>query len=299
VELAEAATQRYVAKQFNQLDSKRIAYLFERNGRELQFVLREVWEELRQSQFQPVAVELAFGRGGEMDAISVSGNTMQAELGGFVDRVDAWDNHGQTYFRVVDYKTGKKKFDYCDVLNGIGLQMLLYLFALEDAGDPVLGENRVPTGVMYFPARAPILPANSQLTEAQAKQMRAAEWKRKGLLCDDPEILKAMEPSEAFSRLSCTMNKSGEISGDVASRSQFRLLKSYVYKVLQDMLNDLGSGNVTPNPYTRGTSHDACRYCPYKSVCLQLDITQRRNFKTIKAERFWDDIEKEMNSRGN
>ena len=110
-----------------------MAYLFRRNGQELQMVVRELWEELQQSQFQPRDFEVNFGSAEGLPPIAISGTDKNAILRGFVDRVDTWINGGgTTYYRIVDYKTGRKDFDYCDVFNGLGLQMLLYLFALED-----------------------------------------------------------------------------------------------------------------------------------------------------------------------
>ena len=72
---------------------------------------------------------------------------MEARLRGFVDRVDAWCDGFRKFFRVVDYKTGKKDFDYCDVYNGVGLQMLLYLFALERSGENAVGQHATAAGV--------------------------------------------------------------------------------------------------------------------------------------------------------
>jgi ATP-dependent helicase/DNAse subunit B len=59
------------------------------------------------------------------------------------------------------------------------------------------------------------------------------------------------------------------------------------------MVTQIASGEVTPNPYTRGTSHDACSFCPYGAVCRKDTVQGRRNYKTMTAERFWDEIGKE------
>ena len=128
-----------------------------------------------------------------MDAIHVPARSMLAVLRGFVDRVDIYKKDGRNYFRVVDYKTGKKDFDYCDVYNGVGLQMLLYLFALEQAGEAVLGESPIAAGVQYFPARAPLVAADGRLTEEEAKSARLKEWKRRGLLLSDEDVIAAMD----------------------------------------------------------------------------------------------------------
>jgi ATP-dependent helicase/nuclease subunit B len=198
---------------------------------------------------------------------------------------------------VVDYKTGKKDFDYCDVFNGVGLQMLLYLFALEDGGDAITGQNAVPAGVQYFPARVPYISAQSAADETWEDQ-RKKQWVRKGLLLRDDDALKAMDPTEKMDRLNCKRNKDGEVVGDVADRIQLKQLKQYVMALLRRMVDDIASGNVQPNPYTRGTTHDACTFCPYGSVCHKEYVTGRRNYKTMTQERFWEEIGKEVGKDG-
>ena len=98
--------------------------------------------------------------------------------------------------RVVDYKTGRKDFDYCDVLNGLGLQMLLYLFALEDHGRAYLGVSAEAAGVLYFPARAAVLPVEGPVEPQEARLLRQKEARRKGLLLLDEDVLQAMDGSE-------------------------------------------------------------------------------------------------------
>ena len=261
-------------------------------------VVRELWEELQESRFQPEDFEVNFGSADGLPPIAFRGHEMGAILRGFVDRVDTWTNGKTSYYRIVDYKTGRKDFDYCDVFNGVGLQMLLYLFALQESGSTVVGENPVPAGVQYFPARAPYVSADGRLTENDVEKERGKDWKRKGLLLKDEQVLQAMEPSENPRRLCYTTRKDGTMVGDLADRDQLKMLKAYVFKILGKMVDDIASGSVTPNPYTRGSSHDACAFCPYGSVCHSDNVEGRRNYKTMTAQRFWDEIEKEMNNHG-
>ena len=239
-----------------------------------------------------------FGGEGGLPPIVIPNREMNALLRGFVDRVDTWDSPGSRYFRVVDYKTGKKDFDYCDVFNGVGLQMLLYMFALKHSGVDLLGDHAVAAGVQYFPARAPYITADGKLSMEEAEKLRQKEWKRKGLLLKDEAVLQAMEPGDNYTRLSCSIKKDGTLSGDLADRDQLKLLESYVFRVLARMVEDIASGNVTPNPYTRGTSHNACSFCPYGAVCHKESVADRRNYKKMEAQRFWDEIGKEMQHHG-
>ena len=85
---------------------------------------------------------------------------------------------------------------------------------------------------------------------------------------------------------------------DVADRVQLGMLREYIMSFLGRMAEDIASGNVTPNPYTRGTSHNACAFCPYGAVCHKETVEGRRNYKTMTAQRFWEEIEKEERSHG-
>ena len=290
--IANNYSEQYITQHFSQIDSQRIRYLFRRNVQELEMVVSELWQELNASGFEPVAFEHEF------DSIAFNGEKMNAVLHGYVDRVDAWDQNGQIYYRVVDYKTGRKDFDYCDVYNGLGLQMLLYLFALEQSECAFLGVHPVPSGVQYFPARVPVVPVDARPDDAAVLDAREKLWKRKGLLLADESVLNAMEPGEKPVRLSYTRKKDGTISGDIADRDQLRLLKGYIFALLGKMVDDIASGCVSPNPYTRGSRHNACAYCPYDAVCHGAMVEGRRDYAAMNAQEFWDYIEKEMRSFG-
>lgn len=261
-------------------------------------VVCELWEELQQSQFQPEDFEVAFGSADGLPPIAIPAGEMNAILRGFVDRVDVWNHDGNHYYRVVDYKTGKKDFDYCDVFNGVGLQMLLYLFALQECGQSVVGSNPIPAGVQYFPARAPFVSADGRLSEAEMEKARGKDIKRRGLLLRDETVLAAMEPTDMPKRLCYSVKKDGTLSGDLADREQLKQLKAYLFRLLRKMVDEIASGHVEPNPYTRGSSHNACTFCPYGSLCREEDMELRRNYKTMDAQRFWEEIGKELKNHG-
>jgi len=76
------------------------------------------------------------------------------------------------------------------------------------------------------------------------------------------------------------------------------MLETYVFQVLAGMVEDIVSGNVEPNPYTRGSSHNACAFCPYGMVCHEKTVAGRRNYKAMKADQFWAEMEKEVEHHG-
>ncbi len=296
--IAHRYSEEYAQERFKQLDSERVAYLFRRNLRELDMVVHELWMELKESLFEPAEFEVQFGSVDSLPPISIPNGSMNAILRGFVDRVDTWQTSVSSYYRVVDYKTGRKDFDYCDVFNGVGLQMLLYLFALRESGGEMLGSKPVPAGVQYFPARVPYLSAEGRMDRTTAEAERQKQWKRPGLLLQDEAVLQAMEPGDKPVRLCYKIKKDGTLDGDLADRDQLKLLEAYVFHTLAGLVEEIASGNVDPNPYTRGSSHNACDYCPYGSICHKATVEGRRNFQAMKSDRFWEEIRKEMSRHG-
>ena len=131
----------------------------------------------------------------------------------------------------------------------------------------------------------------------ELEKERRRLWKRQGLLLNDQAVLQAMEPGEEPKRLP-VKNKKGEITGDLADREQLKLLERYVFRILGRLVEDIASGNVEPNPYTRGSTHDACQFCPYGSICHSGSVAGRRNYKMMTSQRFWEEIGKEMERHG-
>ena len=155
--LSRSVVERYVREELGGLEGEtpRFRYLFRRLLKSVYAVVENAVEELSRSDFQPIAFELGFGRGRGPPAGPAEGGRLTVSISGFVDRVDGWVDGEKLCLRVVDYKTGRKSFDLTDIWNGMGLQMLLYLFTLTEEGKERFGKNIVPAGVLYLPARTP------------------------------------------------------------------------------------------------------------------------------------------------
>ena len=169
----------------------RFKYLFRRLRKTVGVIVENVAEELMESDFVPLEFELGFGDGGKAPAITIRAAGAELTVVGKVDRVDGWLKNGRLYLRVVDYKSGKKSFDLRDVCRGLNIQMLLYLFALEREGKALFGQDIVPAGVLYLPARDVLV---NQPRDVDAKTLRLAldrELRRSGMVLGEPDVLRA------------------------------------------------------------------------------------------------------------
>ncbi|MBO5340296.1 MAG: PD-(D/E)XK nuclease family protein [Oscillospiraceae bacterium] len=299
-ELTRRAVERYVQEELGGLahQSARFVYLFRRLAAGVDQVVENVAQELAASRFVPLDFELGFGRGQELPPVELTGDGVTVSVTGFVDRVDGWEKDGKLYLRVVDYKTGKKTFDLTEVANGMGLQMLLYLFALQHMGEERYGKSVVPAGVMYLPAREVTVSGSLGMTEAERKKLVDKQLRRHGLVLDDPQVLQAMErPGEEGIRfLPVKLTKSG-LSGDgLVTARRFARLERHVERVLRDICSEIAAGNIAADPFWRGQDRNACRFCDYAAACHFEEGRGgdcRRWLSGVKAEEFWQQVAKD------
>ncbi|MBP1737475.1 MAG: ATP-dependent nuclease subunit [Oscillospiraceae bacterium] len=291
---------RYIEEELGGLSDQtpRFRYLFDRLIRSVNTIVENVLEELEQSEFQPIQFELGFGRSGDLPPVEVSADGLTVSISGFVDRVDGWVHDGRLYLRVVDYKTGRKSFDFTDLWNGMGLQMLLYLFTLEREGSRYFGQEIVPAGVLYLPARDAILSGSRGMDESARKKLMDAELKRKGILLSEEEVLAAMgEP-----RFLPVQVSGGKLTGDyLVSAERLGKLGRRVDAILEETVRELAAGNISADPFWRGPEHNACQWCDFFAACHFEEGRGgdcRRWQSAVKAKEFWGLLEQTPPSTG-
>ncbi len=298
LQIASEEISAYAAEHFPQ-QAQREAFLFVRSQAEILDIVRDLGEELRSSLFEPVSCELEFSNGGQLPAIKVAGKDAACKVSGFVDRVDLYEENGKTYVRVVDYKTGRKDFDYTDILNGAGLQMLIYLFALKSYGAGYYGKNALdPAGVLYLPARKTFALTEPLPDDGTIVQLHQDARRRRGLILSDASVLAAMEEDPDHPRyMPYKIGKNGP-SGDLADNYQMDLLENHVLKTLADLTDNIAGGDVHPNPIFRG-NHSSCRFCDYQTVCHKdLCHHEHRIMAETSADKFWEILGKEAENHG-
>ena len=301
-ELTRAAVDRYVEEELGGLEhqTERFRYLFRRLLRSVQAVVDNVAEELAASQFRPISFELGFGSGQDLPPVELTVDGVTISVTGFVDRVDGWVHDGRLYLRVVDYKTGKKSFDLTEVWNGLGLQMLLYLFALEARGPDYYGQPVEGAGVLYLPARDAVVKGSRSMTDEAWRKQLDRELTRSGLVLDDPAVLSAMEePGETGYRfLPLKVSKStGAVSGEaLATAERLGRLGGHLQRTLEEICRELAEGNIAADPFWRGPEKNACRFCDYAAACLFEEGRGgdcRRWLPSVKSRDFWKQLEEE------
>jgi len=294
--LTDRFVEEYVHSALEDFREKtpRFTYLFRRLTQTARRIVLDTAAELRRSDFVPLDFELNFSQEKDMPPVTLGDGDAALVLTGVADRVDGWEHDGRLYLRVVDYKSGHKKFSLTDVWYGMGLQMLLYLFSLEKNGRQRYQKEIVPAGVLYVPARDVLVSAAERLTDQEILKEKAKGLRRSGLLLNDPAVLSAMEHGEPV-YIPVSLNRQGEYTGDaLAGAEQLGHLSAYVDQLLQRMAREVRSGSIAADPWYKSESENTCLYCDYFDACHFDEKTDGWRIRTnLKAPEFWDRIDPE------
>ena len=273
--------------------SAREHYLYMRNSREAKLVLEDISKELAASEFRPCAYELQFGDGKDLGPLTIYSRLGEGHLDGTVDRVDLWHSPEGDYYRIVDYKSGSKTFDYTELSGGVGMQLFLYMFALRSRHIPGAVGTAIPAGAVYLPARQGFVAADTPMPEDEAEELHHKKGpKRTGLLLENPQVLSAMETEQQGYYLPVGAKKKDKPLGDyVISGEQMDLLEGFIQRQMQLALERIYSGSFPAEPFYRGRSHDPCSWCKYQDVCQKDESFRREHYQpALKAEEFWNRI---------
>lgn len=246
--------------------SGREKYRLGRMAKSAALLVRHVSEELAQSCFKPEHFELVLGEDKNYPPLKIKTAEGVTTVIGTIDRVDIYrqtDYKGKekTYVRVIDYKTGVKKFELLDVLYGLNMQMLVYLAALIESG------KELPAGVLYMPSATPGIPAKRGDDVARIKQEADKKLKMHGVVLEDAEILAAMERGVSGRFVPASLKKDGSFSANssVLSDGEIGQVLDYSKQLIAHMASELAEGDIEAKPILVNTL--PCSYCEYAAVC--------------------------------
>ena len=246
---------------------KRFSYQFARLSVVLEEVVGRLCAEFLHSSFEPIDFELRIDKDGLVAPYSLplpDGGTLQIK--GSIDRVDRMERDGKAYLRVVDYKSGGKEFLLSDVLNGLNMQMLIYLMCLWQNGAQRYGEV-VPAGILYMPVKSTPATLGRNATQAEIDKARAKACRMSGMVLDHSLVIDGMEDDGKGIFIPVRREKDGGVKGTLINLTQLSRLQKKMDGILTEMGESLHRGEIGAVP-SFGAGYDrVCDWCDYKSVC--------------------------------
>ena len=297
-ELTRKYVRLYADRELGGLGGKtsRFIYLFRRLAAEAEDIVLDMLDELKNSDFTPIDFELSFSSGGDMPPFTLEEGDAQLTVDGLVDRVDGWVHDGRLYLRVIDYKTGKKSFSLSDIWYGMGMQMIIYLFALAAEGKDRYKMDIVPAGVLYVPAREMFLNLPRDTTQEQLVRERTKALRRSGLILSEDDVIEAMGRGEGRKYLPVKFSKDGAPAGDsLASLEKMGLLAKHIDATLREIGRELMNGDISADPYFKNQMDNACRWCEFRRAChFSEEAGDSRKFlPSLKPGEVWDRLGEE------
>lgn len=279
----EGLLTEYIEAYMGGMENKtnRFSYLYNRSLKILSTIIDRLLFEFSDSDFEPCDFELEIDCEGKIKPFRVELEEGYIELRGIVDRVDKMDKNGKRYLRVVDYKTGKKSFSLSDVLGGLGMQMVLYLVSIWRNGKDYYGDNIVPAGVLYLPARFEPYNINRKDTEEAVNMKRLESGKMDGIILDDGEVIKGMNRSLDGVMIPISVNKSGSIKGNFISLGNLERLAEIMDNIMAEMGNELHKGKIPARPAFGKEHGTTCDFCDYQSVCKRAEGVKYRYIEKL------------------
>lgn len=238
-------------KGFATVRDSKFDFIISRISRSLKEVVCHIAADFRQSEFKPVACEFKIGFNDGLK-VEFPFDNGKISINGSIDRIDEYNG----FIRIIDYKTGTKTFKLPDIIYGLNLQMLIYLYSV------IRGRNiddKNAAAILYMPAKRDIKDAGlamNGLIKADIDLSIAMEKENKGEFV--PKIL---------------INKDGSVGKRATSfikEDGFSEIFDYIEKVMRKTGNLISSGDIAVSPID-GRESEACKYCDFKTVCFAED----------------------------
>ncbi len=273
-ERVDELLNEYLEKEMGGIENKSRTFLYQLQQMRfsLTALILNMANELSGSDFQPVSHELEISNDGEVKPSSIplsDGRT--ASIIGKIDRVDCWEHNGHTYLRVIDYKTNSKSFLLSDVIEGLNMQMLIYLGEI-CRPDNGRFTNTVPAGILYCPAYTDAPSEDRHAEEFKIKGDIDSALRRKGLIIDgsdDAFICNAMENGLGGKYIPVTFTQKGTLSKSslnyLITPTGYEIVGRFVRWKLAQMCGELADGHISPDPVN--DTYSPCSGCDYYPVC--------------------------------
>lgn len=260
----------------------RLKVILENIAANSQKIIAGIIDEIEKSDFKPMFCELSFGENG-VDAYEFKRNEITVRINGKIDRVDGYVKDGVLYLKIVDYKTGIKKFKLSDLLYGLNVQMFLYMMMLKSIDKIGYSEykEKQAAAVMYLPLRS-IYKAGYIDEDAKEDNI-----KREGYILDDPDIIDLLERPTGgkYAYLPLSFKKDGSFSvySSILSGSEFGMVFEKIKRDLYKITDAIQSGHIEAAPYYKGEQLTACTYCQYHMACRFDESMKHDKYIKIKA----------------
>ncbi len=264
-------------------------YLIEELSKSTSNVINMIVSEQEKSRFKPTFFELKIDDNSTVTPLSVKLLNGTLNINGIVDRVDTYQDDENFYYRIIDYKTGEKKFRLDEVLMGLNLQMLIYLLAIKNSHS-FTDKKMIPSALLYYPALLKESKSSRGLTLEEKEKSVYDRLKMNGIINSSSDVLDLFGEdlkcyTDSFVRNKLSFEK-------VFSMDDINNVFEYMINTIKTIGNNILDGKISVSPV-----EDGCKYCKFSSICkFDKKIDKTRKIKSYKNTEVYQMLEGDNNA---
>jgi len=222
-------------------------------------------EHVRSGNIAEMSFEEGFGRAAFKNEAGLPAIEVEISQGKKVlieGRIDRIDTLADGSVKIIDYKSGREKFNAAEAKAGWRIQLMLYLRAAQK-------QKAEPAGVFYFTV-----------------DEKVDAGRMDGVVIDKASVIDniAGEFQNYSSIIPVRKLKDGTVKGNTSenllSEVEFKELQDDVDKKIRELCSELITGCIDIRP-KKSNDMTACRYCEYKSVCSFDTAIEGFKYETI------------------
>lgn len=238
--------------------------------------VKNIARQLSLSSFTPKLIEAKFGEARDLPALKIDTGSRTIELEGIIDRVDSLDLDGNDNIVVIDYKTGNQSFDLTLALNGIDIQLPIYLYAATKSNEKSKG-----AGFFYLPIKDLFINDETEDEEVILETL-IKRLSMDGVVIKDARVLEALDsdietkPSviKFQGRTSKLLDKDNVLREESLNR-----LVAEVVEVTEINIREIFAGLIQAKPIIDKSTSE-CSRCDYKNIC-KFELKKTKNYRLI------------------
>lgn len=252
--------------------SARYAYMVERMYRILKRTIQTLKAQLREGDFVPSSFEMSFSRADKLESVNIAlSESEKMKLRGRIDRIDTCEDGNQVYVKVIDYKSGSRKFDLAALYYGLQLQLVVYMnVAAEITKRNHPDKEVVPAALLYYHVSDPLVKSEGEMTPEEVSREILKELRTTGIVSGDGRAVSLLDKNFTDRSLVIPVErkKDGSFSlrSSTVGKEDYETISQFVNHKIRQFGREILSGNIEVNPCEQG-GRDSCTYCAYKGVC--------------------------------
>lgn len=262
-----------------------------------------IQNELKAIGFKPKYFEYLISSQSKIKPLKIEINKDSSVfITGIIDRIDTKNIGEKKFLRIIDYKYNKKTFNYSDFLNGLNLQIILYLLAIQK--NIINQKNTNILGIFYMPTIGVLKQYNSfKKKPKEEKNLQNKKLTANALILNLDETKEILEQIKSdsykeYTPIRVTKDKTFnkiDAAKTLISKEELKLLFCFIENKIKFMVSSIEKLDFKKQPKNLPQKNILyCDYCDFKEICDENEITKPKKQKNLNKQEFLEIVNENL-----